>query len=388
MSKVNLKDMKSHNRRLILQSIITGQSFSRIALSQTTGLSPSTVTSLVSELLEEKILVESGVTLSTGGRGRKELNINSDYGLIVVVEIGRRRTSLCTYDMSLEKLEERLLTERRLSGNNLFFEISTAIFDQFYQQPRPKGTGYVGSDRYRLYAGSNTHEPTADTNIETALKGEVLDPPANKKGENLRLAGIGLLFQEDMIESDLNVMFSTSLSADNISLREALYTQFKVPVVGEYSVSELLSVTETGEVKNSVHVTLANMIRVSLTIDGRPLQMKEGKSANITGILSAFQFEKPRTEIYPGDPKKEQPPLFPGLAGILALLCTLFTLDNILLSGESVHTKGFVSVLRETLGMILSPALPPPIKIQQSMDSKLNEKMAYQVRNIALGSTV
>ncbi|MDR1446333.1 MAG: hypothetical protein LBI90_05490 [Treponema sp.] len=48
------------------------------------------------------------------------------------------------------------------------------------QQPRPKGTGYVGSDRYGLYAGSNTHEPTADTSIKTALKGGVLDPPANK----------------------------------------------------------------------------------------------------------------------------------------------------------------------------------------------------------------
>jgi hypothetical protein len=54
------------------------------------------------------------------------------------------------------------------------------------QQPRPKETGYIGSDRYGFYAGSNTHKPTADTNIETALKlarGNVqraLDPLANK----------------------------------------------------------------------------------------------------------------------------------------------------------------------------------------------------------------
>ncbi|MDR0375815.1 MAG: hypothetical protein LBH85_08860, partial [Treponema sp.] len=40
--------------------------------------------------------------------------------------------------------------------------------------------GYVGSDRYGLYAGSNTLEPKADAAIETALKGGVLDPPANK----------------------------------------------------------------------------------------------------------------------------------------------------------------------------------------------------------------
>jgi hypothetical protein len=51
------------------------------------------------------------------------------------------------------------------------------------QQPRPKGTGYVGSDRYGLYAGSNTLEPKADAAIETALKGGVLDSPANKNIE-------------------------------------------------------------------------------------------------------------------------------------------------------------------------------------------------------------
>jgi DNA-binding Lrp family transcriptional regulator len=329
--------MKSQNRRLIVQSIITGQSLSRIALAQETGLSPSTVTSLVSELLEEKVLVESGVTFSTGGRGRRELKINSGYGLIVVVEISRRRANLCTYDMSLTKRGEKLLSERRLSGNNLFFEISTAIFDQFY-----------------------------------------------KKDDNLRLAGIGLLFMEDMIESDLNVMFSTSLSADNISLREALYTQFKVPVVGEYSVSEVLNTIEA-EAKNSVHVALAGTVLVSLTIDGRPLQMSGGKSANITGLLSAFQSGEPKTKTFPGNNKPEQPPsLLSWLAGILALLCSLFDLDNILLSGKAVKTGGFVSSVREILGRILAPTVPPPIRVLQQPDLRLTEKMAHRVRNTVL----
>jgi hypothetical protein len=37
--------------------------------------------------------------------------------------------------------------------------------------PHPKGTGRVGSDRRGLYTGSNAHEPEADAAIETALKG-------------------------------------------------------------------------------------------------------------------------------------------------------------------------------------------------------------------------
>ena len=337
MGKTSLKDMKNHNRRLILRSIINGQSLSRIALANETGLSPSTVTSLVGELLEEGALLESGLTLSTGGRGRKELKVNPDYGLIAIVEIGRRRVNLCVYDMGLAKLEEKLIAEHRLSGNNLFFEISTAIIEQFY-----------------------------------------------RKDENLRLAGIGLLFMEDMIESDLNVMFSTSLSADNISLREALYTQFRVPVTGEYSVSEVLNVIETGEAKNSVHIALANTALVSLTIEGRPVRMSGGKSANITRLLSSFQPEQAETSL--PEAAWRSRPFCARLAGILALLCGMFSLDTILLSGEGVKERGFVYGLRDLLSPILPPGALPQIQVIQSPDSGLSEKMALRVRNIVLGA--
>jgi glycosyltransferase involved in cell wall biosynthesis len=52
-------------------------------------------------------------------------------------------------------------TYQASSGTDAFFQ---------NQQPRPKGTGYVGSDGYGLYTKSNTHEPAADTNSKTALK--------------------------------------------------------------------------------------------------------------------------------------------------------------------------------------------------------------------------
>ena len=331
MSKASLKDMKNHNRRLIVQSIINGQSLSRIALAGETGLAPSTVTSLVAELLEEGALVESGVTLPSGGRGRKELKVNPDYGLIAIVEIGRQNANLCIYDMSLEKQGEKQLANRRLSGNNLFFEISTAIIEHFY-----------------------------------------------KKDESLRLAGIGLLFMEDMIESDLNVMFSTSLSADNISLREALYTQFRVPVTGEYSVSEVLNVMETAAVQNSVHIALSHTALVSLTIDGSPVRMKSGKSANIARLLSSFQM--------PHEDAEQTPSLLAGLAGVLALLCDIFSLDMILLSGETARDGGFVSAVRCRLASMLFPDSPPPIKVLLLPDSGLSEKMALRVRNIVLGA--
>jgi len=336
VSKVSLKDMKTHNRRLVLQTIIGSQNLSRTALYKETGLAPSTVTTMVAELLDEKVLVESGLTLSTGGRGRKKLQINPEYGLIAIIEISRQKSVLHIYDMSLDKLKEQMiLKHRQLSGNELFFDISMAIIDSFY-----------------------------------------------KKDEHLCLAGIGLLFKEDMNESDLNVTFSTSLSADNISLKDALFTQFKVPVVGEYSVNELLNTTNNEvKVKNSVHIALANTILLSLTIDGRPLEMNGGNSANITRILSALHGHEEQQ----GHAQK-QLPILTEAAKILALLCGMFPLDMILLYGDAVKKRGFVSELRKTLASILAPGTTPPIRVVNPPGKSLSEKMAVRIRNTILGT--
>jgi hypothetical protein len=58
------------------------------------------------------------------------------------------------------------------------------------QQPRRKRTGYVGSDRYGFYAGSNTPDPIAEISTKTAPRlprvagSWVLDPRANKNDKN------------------------------------------------------------------------------------------------------------------------------------------------------------------------------------------------------------
>jgi DNA-binding Lrp family transcriptional regulator len=327
--------MRLHNRQVLLQALINGQNVSRLALAEETGFSPSTVSSIVSELIDEGVLIESGVTLPTAGRGRKELDINSAYGAIAVIEISRQRTGLCVFDMTLKKKDEKQIALRRLSGNTLFSEISSALFDNFYH--------------------SKKYGP---------------------------MAGIGLLFREDMIESDLSVMFSTSLSADNISLREALYTQFKVPVIGEYSVSEMLNHIETSpETKNSALITtMANRILLSMTIDGKPLEMRNGKNTDISRLLSAFS--GPAS----GPPKRQvaKAALPTALTRIITFLCILFPLDTVFISGKIIKKTDFLYQIQENLNRLLSPASKPVIRAVEPPDSSLNGKMAVRMRKIIL----
>jgi hypothetical protein len=328
MIKSGLKDMKFHNRRLLLRSVIESPSTSRISLARKTGLSPSTVSALVIELIEEGVLAESGLTVPTSGRSRKEICLNPDYGQIAVIELSRHQTSLCVYDIFLNKVEEKQIAFHRMSGNSLFSEICEALENRFF------------------CSGATP------------------------------LLGIGLLYMEDMIQSDLNVMFSTSLSAENISLREALYTRFKVPVEGEYSTNELLSAPlRTGEVKNSAHITIANKILVSVMINGQPLKMKGGLSADITRLMPVLELPLP-------EPAAEKPaPFFTKIAYILTFLANLFPLDLIFLSGRETRRAGFEDRLRQALAFMPGFKTLPPIQLLESSENSLTDTMAARLRD-------
>jgi predicted NBD/HSP70 family sugar kinase len=198
------------------------------------------------------------------------------------------------------------------------------------------------------------------------------------------LAGIGLLFREDVLEGDLNVVFSTSLSADNISLRDALYTRFKVPVIGEYSMSEMLSCVESPEeIKNSAHVAIASSILIGLTIDGKPLRMKGGKNANITRLITAMD---PLGNYGPASESSGDKTFFRKLADVLAVLCSLFPLDVIFISGISAKKAGLMDRVRKDLEASLAPGRPPPVKAIEAPDSSLFEKMAVRMRKTILCS--
>lgn len=60
MQKRGLRDVKRRNRHVIIQSIMDSGLLSRVEISQKTGLAPSTVSTLVAELLEQGLLTEGG----------------------------------------------------------------------------------------------------------------------------------------------------------------------------------------------------------------------------------------------------------------------------------------------------------------------------------------
>ena len=58
----NTFSVRWHNRRLLLLNLLEQQPISRVRLARLTGLSTTTVTNLTSELIQEGVVAEIGVS--------------------------------------------------------------------------------------------------------------------------------------------------------------------------------------------------------------------------------------------------------------------------------------------------------------------------------------
>lgn len=278
MKKSGLKEVKKDNMRLLMNDILEKQSVSRIELSELSGLSPSTVSALVAELMNHGWVVETGVAASTGGRKRTELSINSEKGFLAILDIGWRHVDLHILDLNLKEVYSMVVSDYYITGNELLEKVEECMREQ----------------------------------AENICSGH--------------LAGVGLLFQEDMKSSDFNVMYSTSLSSATISLREAFQTQFKVPIIEEYtqiySFQEIVKREKNSDSMNSAHIEIGKKIFISITSNGKILDMAEGKKADMT----------PFVEQQPNKTSSER--LQEGIMQIMQILCMLFCIDTVYLSGR------------------------------------------------------
>ncbi|UOF91541.1 ROK family transcriptional regulator [Fodinisporobacter ferrooxydans] len=95
----NAQLMKQINRSAILSVIRTQGPIPRAEIAKLTNLTPPTVTNIVGELMEERLVIEGERGHSSGGRKPIMLEINPQAGYILGVDVGSKRFTVLGVDL-------------------------------------------------------------------------------------------------------------------------------------------------------------------------------------------------------------------------------------------------------------------------------------------------
>lgn len=178
--------VKKNNKALVLQLIMEKETISRADIAQMSGLNKTTVSSLVTELLAEELIYESGPGVSSGGRRPVILHFNKDAGYAIGVDIG------VNYVLSvLTDLKGKILIEKNQIVNRTPYSTVISIVQKMIQSLMEE----MPSSRYGIVG------------IGVGVPGIV-----NKEGA---------------------ILLAPNLGWTNIQLKEDLEKLFQVPIIIE-----------------------------------------------------------------------------------------------------------------------------------------------------------
>lgn len=98
------RDIRSDSRLDVLHAVLSAGETTRNELTQTTGLSPATVATVVGDLIGEGIVVETKVTAGRIGRPTATLAMNAARGRVVGVDVAETYIRAVVFDAALNQL--------------------------------------------------------------------------------------------------------------------------------------------------------------------------------------------------------------------------------------------------------------------------------------------
>jgi glucokinase-like ROK family protein len=136
--------MKSLNKSLILNEIRTDGPISRAEIAKKTNLTPPTVTNIVGELLESKLVIESDLGASTGGRKPIMLQINASAFQIIGLDVGISNIKIVATNLNAEVIESLQVEMPAQVDENSFMNLLTESIQMIIKKSRLKKDTIMG----------------------------------------------------------------------------------------------------------------------------------------------------------------------------------------------------------------------------------------------------
>jgi glucokinase-like ROK family protein len=139
----NQQVVKKNNKALVLQLIMENEPISRADIAQISGLNKTTVSSLVTELLEEELIYESGPGESSGGRRPVILHFNKDAGYAIGIDIGVNYVLCVLTDLKGKTLLEKSQLVNRTPYSSILSIVQNLVQSLMDEMPNSR-YGIVG----------------------------------------------------------------------------------------------------------------------------------------------------------------------------------------------------------------------------------------------------
>jgi predicted NBD/HSP70 family sugar kinase len=102
-TRTTTRDIRRQNRSALLSKLFFDGPRSRLELSQLTGLSSATVSTVTAELIDDRLVVEAGQVESNGGRPRVLLRVDPSFGYVIGVDVGETGVTVEIFDLSMRR---------------------------------------------------------------------------------------------------------------------------------------------------------------------------------------------------------------------------------------------------------------------------------------------
>jgi predicted NBD/HSP70 family sugar kinase len=133
-SKELIRDI---NTKLVLETIINNISISRAAIAKHLGLTKATISAIVQELINKKLVIEIGSDDTSLGRKPILLSLNKKAGYVVCIDIGVDTTSALLSDLVGEDCSLKQIRTPKNSAN-----IVSILIQLIESMKKPKNTPY------------------------------------------------------------------------------------------------------------------------------------------------------------------------------------------------------------------------------------------------------
>ena len=133
LSFSNIRFVRSFNTVSILRTLYQEESCSRARLTEVTKMSPATVTRIVSELIEQGLIVEECIGESNGGRRPVIFKLHYDKLFVAGLQILRDQVVVAIYDIKGRQVAKKAFRQYSLEPEALLAELA-AEFETLLKQ--------------------------------------------------------------------------------------------------------------------------------------------------------------------------------------------------------------------------------------------------------------